>query len=118
MNETIHTSPDGALRVAVLDDHGDFIVGFIGLDWHTHGDVLVGEYAIRGVAVGSAKEAVDLFLAELLSDRIAIAVECVGGAVARAYPAWEPRTVRADVHRPDADMVELRYWSGARWTDE
>lgn len=36
-----HTSPDGLLQlIDEHDEHDDWIVGFDGFAWHTHGDIL------------------------------------------------------------------------------
>ena len=38
-----HRSADGSLRLIVCrDDDGDISLGFDGLGWHTHADILAG----------------------------------------------------------------------------
>lgn len=58
MNTQHHTSPDGRLQLVVVRDGTDIIIiGFEGTPSHTHGNLLVGEYAAAGIELGDAEAA-------------------------------------------------------------
>ena len=63
-----HVSPDGELVLLVYHDpkDNDWIVGFEGSEWHTHGDVLAPTFGTTDEA------AVDGFVNAVLEDRLVI----------------------------------------------
>jgi hypothetical protein len=100
-----HVTPDGRLTLFVdRDETGDVCVGFAGLSWHTHPDMLVGRY---GADEG---EALRNFVAAILADRLPIV--CVE-AQGRIVEAWVDEGL-PDARRSAArdGSATVRVWSG------
>jgi hypothetical protein len=102
-----HVSPDGLLKFAVgREEDGDTYLGFLGIGWHTHGDMLS---ASTGLPEG---QAIQQFVDRLVGSRTIVAVMRIGGQVCDMWTTDDP----------DADMkgllsdetLELRYWDGSR----
>lgn len=70
-----HVSLDGALMFVVQRKPGDITLGFEGTSWHTHGDLLAGEYGVP------QEEAVARFMDELLQSQAIIAVASLQGVL-------------------------------------
>lgn len=108
-----HTSPDGALKLFVVREDGDITLGFDGYSWHTHGDVLAGEYELRGEADLSPEDATRRFVADILENRAILALSRVQGQLQDVWVTDSP----ADefTHMPPNESIECRYWNGAPW---
>ena len=102
-----YVSPDNQLRFVIGHDEQDVRLGFEGFSWHTHADVLASEF-------GTSEElAVSRFVSDLLSDRCIIVVSRIG---ARIRDVWITADPQSDLrHKPDDEILEFRYWSGAQW---
>jgi hypothetical protein len=104
-----YRTPDGLLELHVVREGGDVSIGFDQCSWHTHGDVLVGEYALIGERVGSPDQAVDRFLGDLRANLLPIIVYRKSGEI---------HDVCVSVGEPEEDEYleadetrEIRYWS-------
>ena len=104
-----HTTADGSLTFVIEDlGGGDYLIGFRGLHWHTHADILA---SMRG---GTEADAVNAFVDDLLSDRSVIAVEYRDGALRDAWVSGDP--AKEGLYREEGETIELRYWSGRPFT--
>ncbi|MDQ0467717.1 hypothetical protein [Labrys wisconsinensis] len=104
MNESIYVSPDGRLRLSVLrEDDGDTIIGFEGFPWHTHGDLLLGAYG------DSEAAAIESFVDELTSDRLAIAIISSNGKITDIQVTDDPELESQNL--AEGETVEIRHWS-------
>lgn len=100
-----HVSPDGLLRlIVVLDDDGDTSIGFDGLSWHIHGDMLA---AMSGL---SEEDSIRAFVDEILDDQSTIAVSRIDGKLVDAWPTDDP--LKELKYNPPEEDIEFRYWSG------
>lgn len=107
-----HISPDGLLTLVVLREGADLIVGFEPGPSHTHGDVLIGEYANIGEALDTREAAVRRFVSDILSSRIKVIVSRTEGAITdvSAVPYDVPDLEK---HLQPGETVEVRYWTSA-----
>ncbi len=104
-----YRTPDGMLELLVIHEDGDITVGFDGYTWHTHGDVLVGEYAFLGEVVGTPEQAVERFLYDLQSDDATIVIYRKGGTIQDVSVSLS-EAEDDDSIGPD-ESRELRSWS-------
>jgi hypothetical protein len=104
MNESMYVSPDGRLHLSVLrEDDGDTIVGFEGFPWHTHGDLLLGTYGDNEAA------AIENFVNDLTSDRLAIAIISNNGKITDIQVTVDPALESQNL--AEGEAVEIRHWS-------
>ena len=104
-----HISPDGLLRLVVDHTDGDITVGFIGYEWHTHGDVLLESSGGRNIA-----QAVDDFVSGIVGSRRILAVRKLSGVIADVWPTDDPADDINGLRRygaPD-ETIEFRLWDG------
>ena len=107
-----HNSPDGLLQLIVdRAEDGDWSVGFYGLVWHTHGDLLTHDYG------GSPDSAVRSFVDDIISSRRVIVISRIDGSIRDAWitddPSFDERKY-ADAN----ETIEKRLWSGQQWRDD
>lgn len=108
-----HSSPDGLLTLSVSDEDGDIAVGFEGLMWHTHGDILSH---LPGL---SESDAIREFVDNLLQDRTLIALKLIDGELDDAYPT-ESITEELEAltkYGDQNEQIKFRVWSGKELTD-
>ena len=98
-----HVSPDGCLRfLVVAGPDGDLVLGFDGYPWHTHADILA---EVSGLG---QPEAVRQYVADLLHDRLAIAL---WGSPGEIRDVWVPDDPARDAAYPlEGEVIRLRYW--------
>jgi hypothetical protein len=102
-----HTSPDGFLRLIVVqDDDGDIAIGFDRYPWHTHGDILT---AISGV---SEMQAIREFVDRIIGDNAVIGVARINGEVREAW-VCDNDPAESFKYKPPQKTLEFRRWSGA-----
>jgi hypothetical protein len=104
MSRRAYVSPDGALTFVVAREAGDATLGFAGMQWHTHADVLASEYGVP------QDEAVDRFIAALLQNKSVIAVSRVAGIVSDVWIVDDP--LEPDPYQPEDEAIEFRFWDG------
>jgi hypothetical protein len=104
-----HTSPDGLLSLVVLREADDLIVGFEGGPSHTHGDVLIGEYASIGEELDTPDAAVRRYVSDILTNRIKIIVYRKDGAI-RDVSAFPYDIPNIGQHLEPGETIEVRYW--------
>jgi len=63
-----YVSDDGRLTLIVYQKGDDWIIGFDGSEWHTHGDLLIPEYG------HSPTIAIENFIKSILEDQELIAI--------------------------------------------
>lgn len=100
-----HESPDGLLKFAVVrEDDGDVYLGFQGVGWHTHADILA---SMSGL---SEDAAVREFVQRLLKGQAIIAVMRMGGQIRDVWVTDDPAK---DVKNKESnESFEFRYWDG------
>ena len=108
-----HTSADGTLTLVVIRQDGDITVGFDGLSWHTHGDVLVGDYQLRGDFDLSPEAATRRFVADVLDNRAILAVSRADGVLKDVWVTDSPADDAG--HASPSEEIEFRYWNGTQW---
>ena len=106
-SEAEYTSPDGLLRFTIGRDGDDVSLGFAGMPWHTHADLLAGAFGV------SEQAAVARFVEDLLSDRSVVAVSRVGGVIQDVWVTDDPSSELR--YQPEGEEIEFRYWSGRAW---
>lgn len=99
-----HTSDDGILTLVAEQIRDDVQIGFEGLSWHTHGDILA---QLSGLPL---RQAVERFVDELLKGQHLIAVLRMNGALVDAWVTDEP--ARDALHKLPGEDLEFRYWDG------
>jgi hypothetical protein len=106
MIDSDHVSPDGTLCFLVRSSDGDITMGFDGCSWHVHGDMLA---AVAGSSL-SPEDAAKRFLADLISNKLIIAVAKVSGAI---RDIWITDDLGKDVrYCPPEETIEFRLWDG------
>jgi hypothetical protein len=106
-----HVSPDGRLTLFVeRDETGDVCIGFAGLRWHTHPDMLVGRHG------DDEEAALRNFVTAILADRLFIvAVEADG----RIVEAWVDGSLsNARKAASQGGNTTVLVWSGRPIGDE
>ena len=101
-----HRTADGLLELIVDLTAGDWSIGFAGLPWHTHGDILA---ELEG---GSAESATRLYVADVLNSNKLIVVRRMNGSIEDAWVADGP-TSDLGRYAPPNTTFELRYWNGS-----
>ena len=101
-----HHSPDGLLRFVVgREEDGDVYLGFLGVGWHTHGDILASSSGL------TEDLAVRQFVDDLLNGRTIIAVTRCTGSI--RYVDVTDRPAEYEKDRQSDETIEFRYWTGA-----
>ena len=111
-----YQSPDGELRLFVIEDRDDITIGFESVPWHTHGDVIAGELALLGMGEFSAASAARRFVVDLLNDRVLVCVTRIGGEIEDISASYSATCAEDDV--PAHETVELRTWSGKPFEEQ
>ena len=114
MDEQEHVSPDGQLRLLVIEPDGDLTIGFDGCPAHTHGSILAERYDC------DEETAASRFVLGILESKLIIAVLRTAGIMTDAYVLeanWE--TVEDVVNSfarygESNETVELRLWDGTQ----
>jgi hypothetical protein len=104
--ERDHVSPDGAFRFLVRMPDGDITMGFDGFAWHTHGDILAA------CSWGSPEDAAERFVADLISNKLTIAVARVSGAIRDIWITDDPTANLR--HCPSDEVIDFRLWDGTK----
>jgi hypothetical protein len=100
-----HWTPDGLLKFVVgREEDGDVYLGFLGVGWHTHGDILA---LSSGLSEGLA---VKQFVDDLLNSRMIIEVTRVAGSI--RYVDVTDRPTEYEKDRQSDESIEFRYWDG------
>ena len=102
-----HISPDGLLMLIVdLAADGDWSVGFDGLAWHTHGDILEwSDYP------GTPEERVRAFADDVVASRRVIVISRVDETIRDARVADDPTRDELKYAAPN-ETIEKRLWNG------
>ena len=93
------TSPDGSLTLELYGGD-DFLLGFKGHEWHTHGDLLAPGYG------DSPPEAAVAFFESIISDAQPICFQ------AETSQAWVTDSPEAELSSAGARTIIIRLWSG------
>lgn len=99
-----HVSPDGELRFLVRSPDGDITMGFDGFSWHTHGDILAA------LSSGTPEEAARRFVADLLSNRLIIALSKADGRVRDVWITDDPAEALRSCQ--GGETIAFRLWNG------
>lgn len=103
-------TPDGEIELVVVRESGDITLGFAGFPWHTHGDVLVGEYALAGLTIEGPEQAVERFLYDLTTNVAPISILRKCGSITDIWATVE--YPEPDKYLAPDESVEIRYWNG------
>ncbi|MGX1785715.1 hypothetical protein ACWIGM_03200 [Bosea sp. NPDC055332] len=102
-----HIDPTGSLVLAVdRADEGLISIGFQGFEWHTHPELLVGEYG------PTAALALEAFKRALMGDELVIAIVRRDHRMVDVSVSDEPPFVS------EGETLEQRYWSGRLWSQK
>ncbi len=104
-----HISADRLLDLVVVREKDDLIVFFEGTPSHTHGNVLIGEYATIGENLESPDIAVRRYVTDILTNRMKIFIYRKNGAI-RDISALPYETGDERKYLEQGDVVEMRYW--------
>ena len=100
-----YVSKDGFLRLLVgHDPGGDFVIGFDGFAWHTHGDILA---SLSGLPIA---QAIERYIDDILSDRSLIVIARVKEDV---LDIWVTDDSASELkYKPANESLEFRTWGG------
>ena len=101
-----HTSPDETLTLIAEQLGDDIQIGFEGLSWHTHGDILA---QLSGLPVQSA---VEQFVEEVLHGEHVLALLHREGALVNAWVTDDP--AKDANYAGPGEAFEFRYWDGTQ----
>lgn len=100
-----HDSPDGLLKFVIgREEDGDVYLGFQGVGWHTHADILASSSGL------SEDVAVRQFVDLLLTDQTVVAVVRIGGQIRDVWISDDP--AKDAKYKQSDETLEFRYWSG------
>jgi hypothetical protein len=100
--------------MVLMDDDGDFAIGFAGKSsWHTHGDVLVGEYQLQGIDGLTPESATERFVESIVNSQALIAVSTISGQSNGIWVTDDP--MKDLLYKPDNEEILFRYWDGNTW---
>ena len=107
----VFVSPDETLRLLVSRDGDDLTIGFEDQEWHTHGDLLLGEYETK-----SQQVAVGHFIQDVITGKRPVVVyrkadKVVDVAIDHSLDSSLYRDPREDPHLEPDESVEVRRWS-------
>ena len=97
---------DGKLALLVYQDGDDWIAGFDGYEWHTHGYLLVPEYG------DSPAIAIENFVKDILEDREIIAISDFPNKRSLITITDDPESERK-LKLPEETLI-FRTWSGKK----
>lgn len=105
--EMRHVSPDGELTLLVINDGGNYTVGFETpspgqLYGHSHGDILAEQYG------RPAEAAVAQFVDNVLDNKSLIAIAKIDRKVRDIWIVEHP--IEPDPFRPENETIAFRYW--------
>ncbi|WP_439499038.1 hypothetical protein [Bosea sp. (in: a-proteobacteria)] len=104
-HEEQHVSPDGLLRLRVLfADDGEVTIGFDGFRWHTHGELLTGDYG------STPEQAARAFVKAILAGSEVIELFMDSGRLIDVSIREKP--LLADAEILPGEEILLRYWDG------
>lgn len=99
-----HTTSDGLLKLSVQRFEDGVAVGFAGLPWHTHPDLLVGTYG------DDEEKALRGFISAILNDELLIVCSLTGD---RLGEAWIENDLKDAIDAASQnENMKVRYWSG------
>ena len=101
-----HTSADGELTLIAEQLESDLQIGFEGMPWHTHGDILA---QVSGLPLQSA---VERFLEELLHGRHVLALLRKDGALVDVWVTDDP--AKDEMYKEAGEVLEFRLWDGTQ----
>jgi hypothetical protein len=101
-----HTSPDETLTLIIEQIGDDVHIGFEGMPWHTHGDILAQLSSL------SLQSAVERFVEELLHGQHVLALLRRDGALVDAWVTDDP--AKDASYTEPGEVVEFRYWDGTQ----
>jgi hypothetical protein len=101
-----HCSPDKALTLIVEQLGDDLQVGFDGMSWHTHGDILAQKSDVP------VQVAVARFVSELLAGRHLLALLRMNGALVDAWVTDDP--AKDASYAQPGEVLEFRRWDGTQ----
>jgi molybdopterin-binding protein len=100
-----HQSSDGLLKFVVgREDDETIYLGFQGIGWHTHGDILASMSGLPEEA------AVRQFVDRLVSGQTIVVVERVGGRICDVRVTKNPAEELKN--KEGNESLEFRYWDG------
>lgn len=104
-----YPTPDGSLTLLVVREDGDITIGFEGLPWHTHADIIA---SLRGEE--DKEQALREYLDDLFHDRLPIILMTKGGTISEPYvPEFPDEPIDTKYFEPD-ESYEVRFWSGSK----
>ena len=103
-----YTSPDGQLKFIVVCPDGDWIMGFEGFPWHTHGSILA---ALSGQDDATATEHCVI---DLTSNISVIAMMRTSGKLTDVWITSDPAADLSSCERygEAGETIEFRRWDG------
>ncbi|PVE24719.1 hypothetical protein DC522_08830 [Microvirga sp. KLBC 81] len=99
-----HTTSDGLLTLIVQQFDDGPAIGFAGLSWHTHPDLLVGYYG------DDEEKALRSFVSAILNDKLLIVCSVARDRVERAWV--DDNLQDAMEAAAGSKTMKVRYWSG------
>ena len=102
------TSPDGALTLVAKQVDHDTQIGFEGMPWHTHGDILA---KLSGLSI---QVAIERFVESIVQDKTVLALLHRGEALVDVWVTDDP-SKDAKYAEPE-EVFAFRYWSGTQLT--
>jgi hypothetical protein len=103
-----HISPDNSLQLIVdRANDGDWLVGFDGFAWHTHGDLLAYHYG------GSPETAIRSFVEDIISSPRVIVISRIDAKIRDVWITDDPSYDEMKYAYPN-ETIEKRLWSGQR----
>ena len=101
-----HDSPDGLLKFIVgREEDGDITLGFQGMGWHTHADILASSSGL------SEDAALRQFVDRLLNGQAIVAVMRMDGQICDVWITDD--SARDAKYRESNETLEFRFWDGA-----
>ncbi|ANY79049.1 hypothetical protein BB934_13190 [Microvirga ossetica] len=99
-----HTTADGLLTVSVQQFDDGIAIGFDGLAWHTHPNLLIETYG------EDEEKALRGFISAMLNDELLIICSMAGD---RLVEAWIDDDFQSAMEfASQSETIKVRHWSG------
>jgi hypothetical protein len=102
------TSPDGLLTLVIEKlENDDYLLGFEDYAWHTHGDLLIGEF---GITDTTPELTVQSFLNQIIQDKIPFVVSYFNNEIKDIWITDDPASEYKYIQ--PGEKIVIRNWSG------
>ncbi len=106
----VATSPDFILKIIVLYEDHDIMVGFDGYPWHSHLESLQEDIFLKHGEKLTKEESLERFMQDILNDKTLLAISFINDQIQDVWPTDDP--VQELKYKTEEEKIIFRFWSG------